>query len=54
MDQDTVIEILEVAGITAEQAKRILDHFYDPEWGSTLPNRLRKFLEGRLLSDDCV
>jgi len=51
MDQDTVIEMLEVARITADQAKRILDHFYDPEWGFTLPGRLRKFLEGRLLNE---
>jgi len=51
MDQDTVIEMLEVARITADQAKRILDHFYDPEWGSTLPNRLLRFLEGKLLDD---
>jgi len=43
--------MLEVAKITADQAKRILDHFYDPEWGFTLPNRLRKFLEGRLLNE---
>ena len=51
MDQDTVIGMLEVARITADQAKRILDHFYDPEWGFTLPSRLRKFLEGRLLNE---
>jgi len=51
MDQDAVIEILTVAKITSEQAKRILDHFYDPEWGYTLPNKLLKFLERKVIDD---
>lgn len=45
MDQDEVIELLELAKITPNQAKRMLDGSYDREWGYNLPSKLRRYLE---------
>jgi len=44
MRQEDVVEMLRVAQLTTEQVKRILDAFYDPEWGYDLPSKVVYYL----------
>jgi len=55
MRQEDVVEMLRVAQLTTQQVKRILDAFYDPEWGYDLPSKvvyyLFRLLRGEEFSD---
>lgn|GEM_PF-6321280 len=51
MRQEDVVNMLKAAELTAEQAKRILDAFYDPEWGYDLPSKVVDYLESLIIAD---